>query len=237
MTNPLSRLARLRAGTRDAHARIETVPALARLLAEDLTQAEYVAVLAHMHGFLAALEPAVAAVLARPRPDAAALLDGGRLRALADDLDWFGAASQPLLDTLPALAGPDAALGALYVIEGSGLGGRVIARHLADSLGVAPGAGGSFYCGLSAAAARLRWQRFCALLDPAGDLLGPAPTGSAPPPSGLARKRPANDDPAHDDCCELRVGAIATFRSLERWLRRIDVVRDRRQLNIVAVTA
>jgi heme oxygenase len=194
--DPSRRLALLRAGTADAHARIETVPALARLLAPDLTSADYIAVLRHMHGFLAAWEPAVAASLRNACPPAAALLDGARLCALAEDLAWYGAASRPLAEPPRGLPEPDAALGALYVIEGSGLGARVIGRHLGPTLGVGPGTGGSFYCGATAAGARARWQRLQAVLDM------PAPHGAA------------------DD--RLVAGANATFACLERWMRRID---------------
>jgi heme oxygenase len=162
MLDPASRLARLRRGTSATHARIETIPALARLLAPGLGTADYVAVLRAMHAFLAGIEPAVARALAT-WPDAAALLDGSRPRALAEDLAWFGATTPPPIDP-PALPDTEAALGALYVIEGSGLGARVIARHLADTLGVSPGAGASFYGGQSAEAARQRWRR-----DAAGD--------------------------------------------------------------------
>ncbi len=191
MLDPASRLARLRHGTAATHARIETIPALARLLAPDLGTADYVAVLRAMHAFLAGTEPAVARALTA-RPDAAALLDGARPRALAEDLAWFGAAAPPPIDP-PALPDTEAALGALYVIEGSGLGARVIARHLADRLGVAPGAGASFYGGQTAEAARQRWRRLCALLDTqaaaAGDPVG---------------------------------GALAAFAALEASLRHID---------------
>jgi heme oxygenase len=212
MIDPLSRLARLRAGTRDAHACIETVPALERLLAPDLGTAEYVAVLQHMHGFLAAVEPRSSGALA-DYADAASLLDGHRLHALAEDLDWFEAASEPLIGA-PEFAGPAAALGALYVIEGSGLGGRVIARHLAANLGVTPGKGGSFYGGPTADGARLRWQRVCALLD------------AAEPRDGRA----GEDDTAV-------AGALATFRSLDRWMRSISVADHRRQPPNAAVAA
>jgi len=191
MLDPTSRLARLRCGTAATHARIETIPALARLLAPDLGTAEYVAVLRAMHAFLAGIEPAVARALAA-WPDAAALLDGARPRALAEDLAWFGAATPSPIDP-PDLPDTEAALGALYVIEGSGLGARVIARHLADTLGVAPGVGASFYGGQSAEAARQRWRRLCALLETpaaaAGELVG---------------------------------GALAAFEALEASLRQID---------------
>lgn len=193
-----SHLLRLRAGTRDAHAQIETVPALSRLLAHDLQRHEYIAVLRHMEAFHAAIEPAIAAALA-PLPEAAAMLDGSRPAALMADLAWFGVS--PLLPLaappdLPQFEGPADALGALYVIEGSGLGGRVIARHLSDRLGVAAGAGGSFYGRLSAEEARSRWQLLSRILEApvAGDVVV--------------------------------AGALATFSSLDRWLRSIAFTFD-----------
>jgi heme oxygenase (biliverdin-IX-beta and delta-forming) len=163
MPEPNSRLTRLRAATQDSHARIETAPALVRLMAHDLTRNEYVIILQHFQAFYRHLEPVVAAEL-ETLPDAAAMLDGSRPRRLAEDLAWFGApALQP-----PAPSGPvgrAAALGALYVIEGSGLGGRIIGRHVSECLDVAPGAGGSFFCGLDAENARLRWRRLGVILD------------------------------------------------------------------------
>jgi len=190
---PTSRLARLRAGTRDAHDRIETVPALHRLLAADLTQAEYVAVLRHLHAFHAGIEPAIASEL-EALPEAAAMLDGARPRALARDLAWFGASTLPP-PVPPPLEGIAAALGGLYVIEGSGLGGRVIARHLTASLGVADGAGGSFYCRLDADSAKRRWQALTTLLERSD-----ADTG------------------------QMVSGACTVFHAMESWLRTSEIV-------------
>ena len=225
MSDTLSPLARLRAGTRPAHASMETVPALSRLLAADLTRSEYVMVLQSMYAFHATFEPVVARALA-DHPEAAGMLDGARPRALAEDLDWFGHPAPPRLPQrlLPALDAPRGALGALYVLEGSGLGGRVIARHLSLSLGIAPGRGGSFYGGLSAEAVRERWHRLCALLD-------------AP---GLAGQADTTSDILSDPLVD---GAVATFGLLECWMRQIDVEpgygqsRVASQSRVVAVAA
>lgn len=46
---------------------------------------------------------------------------------------------------LPAIDSPGAALGVLYVLEGSTQGGRVIAPHLARTLGVSEHGGGRFF--------------------------------------------------------------------------------------------
>ncbi len=190
---PTSRLAHLRAGTRDAHTRIETVPALHRLLAADLTEHEYVAVLRHLHAFHACIEPAIAAEL-EAFPMAAAMLDGARPRALAQDLDWYGVSTlKPPMP--PPLQGTAAALGALYVIEGSGLGGRVIARHLTESIGVADGAGGSFYCRMDADTAKRRWQALTTLLER-----------------------------SDADAGAMVAGACLVFQAMESWLRTIGNV-------------
>jgi heme oxygenase len=123
-------------------------------------------------------------------------MDGTRPAALIEDLAWYGAAPSPA-PPMPELNDPAAALGALYVVEGSSLGARVIARALVDSLHVAPGRGGSFYCRQDADTARLRWRRVCAVLD------------QKLPGSGTAAR--------------LTEGALATFRHLEQSLRTIEI--------------
>jgi heme oxygenase len=202
MPEPNSRMAQLRAGTRSAHARIETAPALVRLVAEDLSRPEYIVILQHLQALHTYLEPALAAAL-ETLPLAAAMLDGSRPRRLAEDLAWFGAPALPP-PPLPTISGPAAALGALYVIEGSGLGGRVIGRHLNACLGVTPATGGSFFCGLDAEAARLRWSRLTAILE-----------------------GPLTDDDGSDGDADIdeRIVASAreTFGFVERCFRRIEV--------------
>jgi heme oxygenase len=127
--------------TRGAHASIESVPSLRRLLSPDLTATDYVATLRHMRAFQGSLEPLLALRL-NGASGADRLLDGNQLAALDADLAWFRAA--PLLPPrLPAPGSAAAALGALYVLEGSNLGGRIIGKHVARTLGVRPGSCGS----------------------------------------------------------------------------------------------
>ena len=80
---------RLRAAAGPAHGDIESVPALVRLLAPDLTEREYVAVLRHVGAFYRALAARVGGQLSADAP-ARAFLDGARLQALADDFAFFG---------------------------------------------------------------------------------------------------------------------------------------------------
>lgn len=196
-----SMVVRLRTATRLAHKDMETVPALVRLLAQDLTTDEYVAVLRQAGAFYLGLALRIEAALAM-NPAAHEFLDGARLHAMAADLSYFG--FRELLpapgSVLPALGSEAAAIGALYMVEGSDLGGRVIAKRLSDSLGLTPETGGRFYGGHDANSTRVRWLRFCDLLQ-------------------LTAGQDAEAAAAMID------GAGSAFRHLEAWMRRIPAPR------------
>jgi heme oxygenase len=167
---------RLRAATEPAHraledgldwrARVATLPG-------------YRALLARLYGFHAVWEPAIGRGLA----DEAFLGPRRRLALLAADLAHLGLAPEaiaalPKPDPL-TLDGPAAATGALYVLEGSTLGGQLIGRHIAGLHGFS-GDGLAYYrahgagAGAMWAAFRTRLETFAA--DPAAeaDLTGAA---------------------------------------------------------------
>jgi heme oxygenase len=126
--HPISPLhALLRAGTAAAHRSLEDSLAL---LQEPLDRGRFIAVLLRLHGFHQAWEPAIARRLAPP------LLPPSRIGLFEHDLKALGIGA-------PAIAGiaacsaaerlgdhTDTALGSLYVLEGSTLGGRVIGAKL-----------------------------------------------------------------------------------------------------------
>ncbi|HEV7281822.1 MAG TPA: biliverdin-producing heme oxygenase [Pirellulaceae bacterium] len=80
------------------------------------------------------------------------------------------ATSQPPLVADDALIGeiagssPFAAAGALYVLEGSALGGLVLSRRLTQAFGIGPSDGGRYFFGHGAETS-VRWRRFLAWLD------------------------------------------------------------------------
>jgi len=120
----------LRLGTADEHGTVERV---LDLLDPALSRPRLAAVLERMHGFWLAAEAGLDDWAARFCDDAHALGWSRRRRAhlFAADLGALGGRPQVAVPDLAGLSGTDEALGRLYVLEGSTLGGVLIDRHLA----------------------------------------------------------------------------------------------------------
>jgi len=183
-------LDRLRAETRQAHDHIERVVDL-KARASSLTA--YRQLLARFYGFHAVWEAEARAIIADPD-----LLEGRtRTPLLVRDLAALGAGeaeirclplSPPVLRA-PRLA---EALGAMYVVEGSTLGGTLIAKHVERTLGLGPGNGCAYFRSHGADVAAM-WRDFRARL--------------------LALSMPL----AHD---EVVAAAQRTFAHLSAWFSR-----------------
>ncbi|HEX2075546.1 MAG TPA: biliverdin-producing heme oxygenase [Geodermatophilus sp.] len=132
-------LGALRTATADAHERVETALGL---MDPALTRERLADVLSRLHAFWAVAEAGLDAWAAREPADARTLAWSRRRRAhlFAADLRALGVDPAPTgRPSLPAVAGTDEALGRLYVLEGSTLGGTFIDRHLAARPELAPG--------------------------------------------------------------------------------------------------
>jgi heme oxygenase len=150
-------LDRLKAETRQAHDRIErTVDIQTRTSSVHA----YRHLLTRFYGFHAMWEAEAKAIIADP-----ALLKGrSRTPLLVQDLLALGSnedeiRSLPLCP--PVLSAPilPEALGAMYVVEGSTLGGTVIARHVERTLGFGPANGCAYFRSHGSRTAAL-WQDF-----------------------------------------------------------------------------
>lgn len=136
-------LAKLKESTKDQHDRLETIVAVMDQL---FTRDDYVRLLARFHRFYAAFEPQLpigelqaAGFDYEPRRKAA---------LLETDLKALGAEellTLPAFTSLPDVSSVEKAFGALYVVEGSTLGGQVITRHLKEHLGLEIENGGTFF--------------------------------------------------------------------------------------------
>ena len=122
--------ARLRTETAPAHERLERSLALLRL---PLDRDRFTALLVRFHGFHRAWEPALAGRLP------VAFVPAPRVPLIEQDLRALGLGDEaigaiPLCAQAAALGDhPDSALGSVYVLEGSTLGGRVISRHFGQA--------------------------------------------------------------------------------------------------------
>ena len=148
-------LDRLKRETRADHDRIE---ADLDLLRPNLSLADYVGLLQRYHAFFRRWEPRVGALVG----DEAFFGPRRKLGLLADDLDQRGAKPSTLTAPVPALASRAEAMGSLYVLEGSTMGGLVIARHIEGVLGLR-GPGARYFSNYGRDAAE-RWRTFRAAL-------------------------------------------------------------------------
>ncbi len=123
-------LRRLRTETAAEHQAVEDT---LDLLSADLTRDRLVDVLTRMHGFWQAAESGLDDWAAAEPADAGSVGWARRRRShlFSADLVALGAGPADAVPELPEVTGTDAALGRLYVLEGSSLGGVFIDRHLA----------------------------------------------------------------------------------------------------------
>lgn len=189
-------LARLKRETRADHERLE---AALDLTSDRLDRGAYLRCLERLHGFFAPLEAAVAAV-GGWQERGVDLHARRRTSMLEADLRALGEAPTvvPRCRDLYLPTEPAGAFGALYVLEGSSLGGRVIARHLSETLGIGPESGARFFHGYGERTGEM-WRSFRAALT--------------------AFVRASGD---HE---RIVAGAVSTFAGLCRWFE-IGASRD-----------
>jgi len=183
----------LRNRTRTLHQQIEqTVDLEKRLESVDA----YKNLLARFYGYYDPLEPRLTAVSGydsigldlEPR---------AKVRWLIEDLRALGYSEGPISQfprcaDLPAPNNLAQALGCLYVIEGSTLGGQVIRREVERRLGISPGSGATFFAGYGDETGR-RWREFCVSCNSFGDMFP-------------------------DACEEILAAACRSFTSLKNWI-------------------
>jgi heme oxygenase len=173
----------LREATRAVHARLHTHPVLGAVQAGTIDIASYRTLLIRLYGFHAPFE-------------AAAGIGPERSLWLAADMRTLGLtelaiAALPLCPSLPRFETPNRRLGAIYVVEGSTLGGRELSKRLDHLFGRDNRAGRCFFSGRDADTGK-SWRAFADTLDAAGE-------------NGAAR-------------AEMTAAALETFDAFETWL-------------------
>jgi len=150
----------LRRQTRLQHEALERQGVFAGIVRPDVRLDDYGRLLDLLWRFYAAVEPAVLRAVAS-QPEIS--LYRPRLALLAADMTALGRALPAPGDIALPLASAGQLLGAIYAIEGSALGGQVIARHLRKSLGSEVGGALGFFDGLAVNVGS-HWQDVLALL-------------------------------------------------------------------------
>jgi heme oxygenase len=174
----------LREATSEIHERLHLHAGFAAIQNGTIELAQYRAVLIRLYGFYQPFEAAMAIAAERStwlQDDLAAMTVSG------DTLTTI-----PRCSAFPRFDTPASQLGALYVVEGSTLGGRTLARNLDPLLGSHVMAGRRFLVGRGSQT-NAAWTAFLARLTAAGN----TPTGRA----------------------EIVEAAVTTFSIFEEWLR------------------
>ncbi|CAN5671419.1 N/A [soil metagenome] len=133
----------LRQATAADHSAVEdSVP----LMSSDLTLEVYVATLQRIYGIATAWE--TASEQKAPLPMQAMLFARKRASRITNDLLFLGSEPYSQLEPLiPDFQSEAEFLGAMYVMEGSRLGGSYIARHVASVLLLREGFGDTYFRG------------------------------------------------------------------------------------------
>jgi heme oxygenase len=152
----------LRQATRSRHAKIEAIPAMARLFDADYTLSEYRQHLGRLLGLFEPLERAVADVTGADHP----VRDLQRSSALVRDLHNMGLTSGEI-GSLERYGGlwpiePASIHGYSYVVLGSMMGAKIIVKRLRAVLG--PEASFCFY-GDENGRSQALWASFCSDLE------------------------------------------------------------------------
>lgn len=156
----MSLLLNLRSATQQCHRQLESHLGL------PATVKEHIARLEQFYTFHRAWEPMIA-----PHIGHLPLGSRDRLHLLESDLRHFGMttsqlAELPICNDLPPIDDMPSALGSQYVMEGSTLGGQLIARHLESTLQLKDRLGYSYYLPYEPAPGTgAMWQSFKSILE------------------------------------------------------------------------
>lgn len=187
----------LRQATQAEHERLNRHVLLSGLLQPDYSLANYRLLLLTFYHLYQTLEQGLTDFANRP---AASFAYAPRVKLpwLQADLQHFQLDPEPLQAALAPVCVPTIAslgdfIGVLYVIEGSTLGGQMIAKCIRQNLGLSPSNGLRFYCGYGEATARM-WQGF---IDFAESIA--------------------------DDCAQVAEAQVAATRVFELFLQQLDL--------------
>jgi heme oxygenase len=149
----------LRQQTAASHQHLEDNKLSKALLSPSLALSDYQAYLSALYAVTIACEDQVFPAVSHIVPD---LQDRYKSGKIIEDLSFTGL-SDVQIDALPVcqfeFSSPAEALGIMYVIEGSTLGGRILYKHVHETLGLSFEKGAAYFWGYGAQTGIL-WKSF-----------------------------------------------------------------------------
>lgn len=158
-------LERLRSETQNNHKKLEESPLLTLLTSKNITIPAYIEILKKFYGFFNPLE-----LLLNQTTGFSFLFsdydERRKTNLILRDLRTLNAENQTFLtcDDIPKINSQAQALGVLYVMEGSTLGGRMISKMLKENLGLESESGAAFFNGYGAQTMQ-KWNSFKEILE------------------------------------------------------------------------
>jgi heme oxygenase len=148
----------LKESTHPSHQELEKK--MVSIIRKIQTRQDYVKFLKLMYGYYSALEKRIQEYVSE-------MEIGKRRKAerLLEDISYFEATAIPdLCKELPPIQSHAEALGAMYVMEGSTMGGKIIAKMIAGQAGIDGPSGFSFFNGYGEDTGKM-WEEFKAFLN------------------------------------------------------------------------
>ncbi|KAA0989902.1 biliverdin-producing heme oxygenase [Dyadobacter aurulentus] len=153
----------LRKETAESHQNLEDNPLSKALLDPDVTLADYQAYLSKLYGVTVVCEKQVFPELASVLPD---LSERYKAHLIEKDLLATGL-TDAQIQALPVhhfhFSRRSEAIGIMYVLEGSTLGGKIIYKHIHEKLGFTPESGAAYFWGYGTQTGTL-WKSFVSIL-------------------------------------------------------------------------
>ncbi len=150
---------RLKEKTKAYHQQIERAPLLNQLINASINIAGYHELLKQFHAYIVPCESIILS------SSWSSLLDNrAKTSILTCDLLDLGITNNKKCTVLPPLITREQIMGYLYVMEGSTLGGKIIAKVLQAQLGLTAQYGARYFNGYGSNTVNM-WENFCHLLN------------------------------------------------------------------------
>ncbi|MFC5625243.1 biliverdin-producing heme oxygenase [Algoriphagus winogradskyi] len=154
---------RLKVETSILHQELEDLPLSKAILKEDISTRDYMEYLHRMHDVIKEVETLIFPLLYTELSDLSQRIKTPLLEQDFNSLSYIKTQSAPVFKNLDKQISTAFALGMLYVIEGSTLGGRVIYKHIHKTLGYDNQSGAAYFSGYGEETG-LFWKNFMTTL-------------------------------------------------------------------------